>query len=264
MFYMKRILLSFAALFAAANFVSAQVKPVFDPDCAWNTLRAECGVLIPLGTDLADNSLQLSLSYTKLFSDHWGWRAGATYAFENTAVRDFVGAPMSMVYRSYTANFDGRMRDAAIYSAEDVVMDGVMGYGTDRMARDVFTNFLGVLFRGFEVYAGVTPGYVFGDGKIDRVSTTYYSGSGARTELCDAGIQLNRRFTLTADAGVTFSIPIHRVSLNLSPGFHYLLTNNFSEYHQDIDPATFRPVGQPTLRPLRWQVSLSAGISYLF
>ena len=248
----------------AAHFVSAQEKPIFDPDYAWNTLRAECGTLIPVSTDLADNSLQLSLSYTKRFSDHWGWRAGASYASENTAVRDFVSAPMAVVYRSYTASFGRRVRDAAATSVEQVAMDGMMGYGSGRMARDVITSFVGVLFRGFEMYAGVTPGYVFGNGTIERGTTTYYSGAGPRTEMYDAGIQLNRRFTLTADAGVTFSIPIRHISLNVTPGFHYLLTNNFSEYHQDIDPATLRPVGDPTLHPLRWQVSLSGGISYLF
>lgn len=257
---MKRILLSFAAIFAAANLVSAQDKPVFNPDLAWNTVRAECGVLIPLRSELADNSLQYSLSYTKRIFGHWGWRAGATYAYENNSISDFVGVPLAMVYHGNTVSYGQRMRDAAVTSAHQVAWDSAMDYGSDKMARDVLSNFLFVLFRGFEAFAGVTPGYVFGDGTIDR--ETYYTGSAP--QIYEVGIQLNRRFTLTADAGCSFSIPIRRISLNFTPAFHYLLTNNFSEYRQKVEPLTSSTVSQPTLRPLRWQGSLSAGISYMF
>ena len=261
---MKRTLLPLAAFLLAANLVAAQNKPVFNPDLAWNTLRAECGVLIPVNSSVADYSLQYSLSFTKRIFGHWGWRAGATYAHEYTSVRDYVGAPMAAVYRFNTAGFDGRVRDAAVASADKVAWDGMMGYGSDKMARDVLSNFLFVLFRSTEAFVGVTPGYVFGNGSIDRETTVYYAGSGTRAETYDVGIQLNRRFTLSADAGITFSIPIRHISLNFTPAFHYLLTNNFSEYRQDIDPGTSRPVGEPALRPLRWQASLTGGISYLF
>lgn len=261
---MKRTILIFVACFAATSLLSAQEKPVFNPDLAWNTVRAECGVLIPVNSSVADYSLQYSLTYTKRIFGHWGWRAGATYAYENTSVSDYVGAPIAAVYRFNTAGFDGRVRDAAVASADQVAWDGAMGYGSDKMARDVLSSFLFVLFRSTEAFVGVTPGYVFGDGSIDRETTLYYTGSGARAETYDIGIQLNRRFTLSADAGFTFSIPIRHIGLNFTPAFHYLLTGNFSEYRQDIDPATSRPVGQPTLRPLRWQASLTGGISYLF
>ena len=53
-------------------------------------------------------------------------------------------------------------------------------------------------------------------------------------------------------------------SLDLTPAFHYLVTNNFSEYRQQIDPADGSPIGSPTLKPLRWQFSIGFGLSYLF
>ena len=62
---MKRTILFFVACFAAASILSAQEKPVFNPDLAWNTLRAEVGVQFPLGSEVAENGLQYSLSYSK-------------------------------------------------------------------------------------------------------------------------------------------------------------------------------------------------------
>ena len=59
---------------------AAQVKPDFDPDYAWNTIRAEYGALIPAGT-VSNKSLGLmSLSYTRRYSGRWGWRTGVQYA----------------------------------------------------------------------------------------------------------------------------------------------------------------------------------------
>ena len=55
-----------------------------------------------------------------------------------------------------------------------------------------------------------------------------------------------------------------RFSLDITPSFHYLITNNFTEYRQDIDPLTERPVGSPSLRPVRWHFSISGGLSWLF
>ena len=52
--------------------------------------------------------------------------------------------------------------------------------------------------------------------------------------------------------------------LDLTPSVHYLLTNSFSEYRQDVDPLTDRPVGASTLKPVRWQFSISGGLSWLF
>ena len=257
---MKRTILFFAACFAAASIASAQEKPAFNPDLAWNTLRAEVGVQFPLRSEVADGGLLYSLSYTKRILGHWGWRAGATYADKNTSVRNYVGAPLAAVYRFNTVSYGQRVRDVAVTSAHQVAWDSAMGYGSDKMTRDVLSNALFILFRGFEAFAGVTPGYVFGDGTTSR--ETYFTGSGPETY--DVGIQLNRRFTLTADVGCSFSIPIRHISLNFSPAVHYLLTNNFTEYRQKIDPITASSPSQPTLRPLRWQASIMAGISYMF
>jgi hypothetical protein len=148
---------------------------------------------------------------------------------------------------------------------EDVVWDGITGQGSDQMARDVVANFLFIVFRRFEGFVGVTPGYVFGNHSTPG-TTLYGASDGEQTvsAIYEEGIRLNRRFTLTADAGLTLSVPLWRFSLDVTPAFHYLITNNFSEYRQEFDPRPAQPVGSTSFKSVPWQFTLSLGLSYLF
>ena len=254
---MKRLLLSLVASIAALTLVSAQEKPRFNPDQTWNTIRAEYGMLVPMDSYMASSDAFLSLTYTRRFSRHWGWRTGIQYDTEMMSVEDHIGVPVAAVFRTRTYGFGESVRTAAAGAASSAVYEKTIGYGSRDVAENAIFNFLFFLFRRAEGFAGVTPGYVFGHEKVHRhiaQDQNFY----------DEGIQLNRRFTLTADAGFTLSIPVWRFSLDVTPAFHYLITNNFSEYHQDFDPLTDRPVGQPALKPLRWQFSLTGGMSFLF
>ena len=257
---MKKVFLSLA-LFTALS-VSAQEKPRFNPDMTWNTLRAEYGVRIPMGSDLAPDGQALSLSYMHRFANHWAWRTGFEFLPENTSVTDCVGLPVSIVYRTHTYGFETGVRQAMFNSAADVVWDGVMGYGPEQMQRDVVANFLFILFRRAEFFAGLTPGYIFGEGTFP--GSVYGIVDGTRASSYLQTIQLNRRFSLTADAGATLSIPLWRFSLDITPAVHYLVTDNFSEYHQEIDSATGAVIGSPVHKSLRWQFSIGFGLSYLF
>lgn len=261
---MKHFILSFAVLLAALP-VFAQEKPRFNSDQTWNSLRAEYGYWTPIGSDLASGDLFLALDYTHRYSGHWCWRVGALYQAENTSVQDCIGFPLAAVYRTGTQGFKESLRSTAEGSAAQVVWDGAVGYGPDQMSRDVLVGFLTVLLRRAEGFVGITPGYVFGNGTVSRSAGTYWvSGDRPTATYQDAGIQLTRRFTLTADAGLTLSIPLWRFSLDITPSFHYLITNNFTEYRQDIDPLTERPVGSLSLRPVRWHFSISGGLNWLF
>lgn len=259
---MRRSILSLTILLLISSFASAQEKVRFNPDRTWNTLRAEYGYLTPLDSDLAFGDAFLSLSYTRRISGHWCWRAGVQYQLENTSIQDGLGLPVSAVFRTKTYGFDGSLRSAAENSAAQVAWDGIVGYEPDQMARDVLTHFLFILFRRAEAFVGLTPGYVFGKESVSRRSVVSYPP--ATASYRDEGIRINHRFFLTADAGFTLSIPLWRFSLDLTPSVHYLLANSFSEYRQDIDPLTERPVGTPSLKPVRWQFSLSGGLSWLF
>ena len=259
---MKKAFLLPTLLFLTVLSASAQKKERFNLDFTWNTVRAGYGVRIPMGSDLAPDGQALSLSYTRRFSNHWGWRTGFEYLPENSSVTDCAGLPVSLVYRTYTVGFGTGVQNAVLNSAADVVWDGVMGYGPDQMSRDVFSNLLFILFRRAEFFAGLTPGYIFGEGTLP--GSTYGISDGTQTTSYVETIQLNRRFSLSADAGATLSIPLWRFSLDITPAVHYLITNNFSEYHQEIAPSTGTPVGSPVLKSLRWQFSLDFGLSFLF
>lgn len=218
-----------------------------------------------MGSELASGDFFLALDYTHRYSGHWCWRVGALYQAENTSVQDCIGFPVAAVYRTGTQGFKESLRSTAESSAAQVVWDGTVGYGPDKMSRDVLVGFLAVLLRRAEGFVGLTPGYIFGNGSVTRRTEMLWAGDGPLAKSYqDAGVQLTRRFTLTADAGLTLSIPVWRFSLDITPSFHYLFTNNFTEYRQDIDPLTERPVGSPSLRPVRWHFSISGGLSWLF
>ena len=122
--------------------------------------------------------------------------------------------------------------------------------------------FLLSIFRRAEVFAGVTPGYLFGDGSIGR-RLEGYSMDGTRYES-DEGILLNRRFMLTADAGFNLSIPIWRFSLDLSPAFHYLKSPTTSRIPTVHRPARTTAPWAPFRCLVHWYFSISGGISWLF
>lgn len=252
---MRRFLLA-ATLFLVTLSAFAQQKPRFNPDLTWNTLRAEYGMLVPISPGKpVESGESLSLSYTRRFTRHWGWRTGFQYATDYESFDDHFGLPVAVVFRSGTYGFKESVRMAARATASGAVWDGLNGYDSEDIASHALENFLFFLFRRAEGFAGITPGYLSGS------RTTQFVSSWIDYE---EGVRLNSRFTLTADAGFTLSIPVWRFSLDVTPAFHYLITNSFSEYRQSIDPTTGTSVGSPVLKPLRWQFSITGGLSFLF
>ena len=261
---MRIVLLSFSFLLLVFSSVSAQEKPDFDPDLARNTLRAEYGALIPAGTVRNQSYGLLSLSYTRRYSGRWGWRTGFQHAFFNSPV-NYMGFPLAAVYRFTTSSFDGRLQKAMDDSLEDLTWhDGVEipDYEKQRMRNAVFSDFLNVFLRRTELFAGITPGYLLGEESRSKKAYGVTTSSGPI--WMETGFQLNNRFSLAADAGVTCSIPIWRFSLDITSAAHYLFIDNASENRQSIDPKNNTPIGQPTVKPIHWLFSLSGGLSFLF
>ena len=73
---MRNILFSITLFLFLIPSVRAQEKLDFDPDLAWNTLRAEYGAVIPVGTVSNKSFGHFSLSYPRRYSGRWGWRVG--------------------------------------------------------------------------------------------------------------------------------------------------------------------------------------------
>ena len=205
--YMKKVILSLVSILLISNTLAAQVKPDFDPDYAWNTVRAEYGALIPVGSVPNQSFGLLSLSYTRRFSGRWGWRTGVKYASLEAPADQYFGLPFSAVYRLFTSTYGGRGRKAWVDSMDSMSWNGggdVPEYEKQRMRNEVAANVLNIFLRRTEFFAGVTPGYL-------------------------PGLEPDNRFSLAADAGMTLSIPIWRFSLDITPAAHYLLTKNFGE-----------------------------------
>ena len=219
--YMRNLFL-FMALVLVSLSAKAQ-ESGFDPDHAWNTIRAEYGVLMPFNMVSKNGIGVCSLSYTRRYSGHWGWRGGVQYAPLAASTGNGFGFPLAVVYRSSTGSYDGRLQRAFDDSVEDITRDtsvyGKEGYGRDRMSKDVVANLLSIFLRRTELFAGLTPGCLWGD---------------------------KSEFALSANAGITLSIPIWRFSLDFTPAFHFLCTDNVSDNSS------------------RWFFSVSGGVSYLF
>ena len=203
---MKNALLSIAFVLMLVSPAAAQEKPDFDPDYAWNTIRAEYGVVIPAGSVPIDSYWGASLSYTRRYSGRWGWRTGVQYvSLDAPSFYQYYGLPFSAVYRLFTAPYGGRGRKAWVDSMDDASWRGggdVPAYERQRMRNDVAANVLNIFLRRTEFFAGVTPGYM-------------------------PGLEAKHRFSLAADAGMTLSIPLWRFSLDITPAAHYLITDNF-------------------------------------
>lgn len=202
---MRKMLLSFACIALSISSVDAQEKPGFDPDSAWNTIRAEYGALIPVGTTPNQRFGLCSVSYTRRYSGRWGWRTGLQYASLEAPFGKYFGLPLSAVYRFSTQSFDGRVQKAWDDSLDDLAWNGggdVPDQKKGQMRNDVATNFLSVFLRRTEIFAGITPGY----------------------------LQENR-FTFAADAGVTLSIPLWRFSLDITPAVHYVISEDLVPVH---------------------------------
>ena len=244
---MRNLLATFAVFCLSVLPLRAQVQAGYDlPE---NSIRVEYGILTPMGTISNTNYKFTLLSFTHRFSGNRGFRTGVQYGPENTGVRTYVGMPLAFLYRVQTSSYEGLFDDNVRY-------DETWSDSKTREERaNAFSNFLLLIFQRAEAFAGVTPGYLFGSA-TGATAVHGMATSDGKSQLVTTSILLNDRFTLSADAGVTLSIPIWRLNLYVTPAFHYLFTDNFREYRQSATVTETKPI--------RWQASLSGGISFLF
>lgn len=195
---MKRILV-LVLLLAASLPVLAQKQP-FYPEDALREFQIEAGAS-------KINAAFLQVNYTQLFYKRLAWRAGAQIAANSQGYEYLIGAPVAFVLRSEMATTDQAI-DNAFTMAASPVYDPYSYREVDlerSLAQSVAGAILGFLIRRIDVYAGVTPGYYLGPASVER-------------ELRPYG-----RFFLSADAGLSLSIPIWRFTLSATPSLHYAL-----------------------------------------
>jgi len=226
----KTILL--AGLLVLAGWLEAGAQDVrqqlrFNPNYSRQDICAEWGRSnINRGMDTP----YLQVSYTHLFWKHWAWRAGGMLAISPGRYDFAVGAPVSIVYRSGTASFEESLRYGLGGAVASSIWDGAWG-NIDEIPGDILFYLCSILFRRADFFLGVTPGYYLGRA---------LEGEGSRL-YC------------TADLGASLCIPIWRLSLNITPAFHYSFTQT---------PGYDYAFNGPTRNPLFF--SLGLGVSYLF
>lgn len=203
-------------------------KPKFNPNYAMQSLSAEYGVMASFNGGAMD-SQYFQLTYSHKFWRHFSYRTGAMAVPRPGGFELLAGIPLGLSFSTGTASFE----DAASYALHQSIYDVVAGtiwgdYGG--ISHNLVENLLLLLFRRFDFFVGITPGYYFG-----KPSTA-------------SNITIHNRYSLWVDAGMTLSIPIWRFTLNLSPVFHYACINNCEMDNQ----------------PTRTVMSFSGGISYLF
>ena len=193
----------------------------------------------------------LGADYAHYYWNGLGWRAGLQYSSEYSDIDDFVGMPVALAWRSGL-----RTPGKSFYSASESL--GYYLYSEPAGFSDLLVTFLLNLFSRFEVFGGVTPGYLFGGSDISR--SDYRNSEGAAFE--EDGIRVASPFYLSADLGFALSYRIGRFNLRLSPVVHYIVTDSFRRWHRFESDSM--PPSSLTDKPLSWAVSAQAGLYYMF
>ena len=203
---MKKILALF--LLAVSLSLAAQAQDdssaLLEEDSFYTkNLRIEAGIYGGSGVDNYAGMLQLTRTY-----NFWGplaYRTGVLAIGDGLAYDGYLGVPLSLSYCPGTTSLRDRLIWAAEESIVDIIIDVITG-DTDKIGQDIAANLIYVLFARTEFFVGVTPGYWLG-----QKSDFNYG---------------HPRFSLTADAGMVLSIPLGRLSFDITPTYHYSFGKN--------------------------------------
>lgn len=187
--------------------------------------------MVPMDKDFGGD-ITLGLTYEKFYINGLGIRTGLQYTPYTAKLDHTFGVPLALAYR---------------WSKK--------GNWAERASGSTLADILLSLNKGTELYAGITPGYVAAKKSGLHVSTD----SNFKTERhTENGSPL----FLSLDAGMSYSYPIGRVSLNLNPAIHYVLNDTYRVHTVTTDLVD----GSTTAKEhcIRWLFSICGGISFAF
>lgn len=202
------------------------------------------GYLDPFDKEFSGD-ITFNILYHKYFFNGLGLRTGLQYTPTIAKLDHTFGVPLAVSYRW---NNKGDLMENGFRSAKT-------SRETGGNLKDGLFNFLLGLNRGTEFHLGFTPGYVaasksglkaWTDGQI---KTEQYTENGSP-------------FFLSLDGGMAFHYPIGRVSLNLNPAIHYVLTDTYKVHTVTTDMLSGQ--SQANDRYVRWLFSVCGGISFSF
>ena len=223
---MRKILLSLAFIVLSISSVAAQERNRFDREAGFIA-----GVMVPADKDFGAE-VTFGLTYEKFYINGLGIRTGLQYTPYTAKLDHTFGVPLAVAYR----------RDKK-------------GSLAERASGSTLANILLSLNKGTEIFAGITPGYVAAKKSGLHVST---DGNFKTERYTENGSPL----FLSLDAGMVYSYPIGRVSLNVNPAFHYVLTDTYKVHTVTTD--LIDGTTDTKDRVIRWLFSICGGLSFSF
>lgn len=237
--------------------VAAPAKAVRPAGQGLEEVRFGVGVRGAVDRTLRNGSPEIiSLSYARYNQKGIGFRAGAEFMPVNMKIDSYFGLPVAFSARTRPRTFSQSVRTGLESAAVGAVRDAVYGYEPN--ARSILGDFILGLFNRAEFFAGLTPGYIFG------TNTPYGKGFSDKT-VTERTVDLNYRFSLTADVGFSMSFRIWNFNLGFAPAVHYYLTKNYI-YITETSPINDEVGGSPIVKetPVRFQYSVLGFLSYSF
>lgn len=235
-----RYIIGLLLLTATSIQIHAQNSKRYDREAGFTA-----GVMVPMDKDFG-GEVTFGLTYEKFYINGLGIRTGLQYTPYTAKLDHTFGVPIALAYRWSKKNdtwYEDGFRAARI-SAE-----------TGGSKGNALGSFLLNLNRGTEFYAGITPGYVVAkesglhEWSDRRFKTERYTENGSP-------------LFLSLDAGMALNYPIGRVSLNLNPAIHYVLTNTYKVHTVTTDLIDGSTSAKD--RYIRWLFSICGGISFAF
>lgn len=214
--------------------------------------------IVPSGSQASDcsNGTMFRVDYRHFFANRTGFGVGAQHVWNYMDVPGSIGMPVSFVCRTRLHDF-GEQVGKGLRNAidNDPFEDYERSYPPEdynySAARGFFSDvgvFLLSLVNRAEFNVGLTPGYIYGDGKVHRTSYSVIAGGDRFDWSGMKGTEVGSRFCLSADVGATLSYRIWHFCINLSPELHYIVTDSYRIYSKPDK-------GIAETSPQKWQFS---------
>ena len=249
---MKRLSLLLALYLLCSVVVSAQDKPQY-----FQEIRFGAGIRRPVRQTSGWGSSEiLSLSYAHYNLSGIGIRTGVEFMPQNMDVDSYFGVPVALSFRTRAYGIKESLMIGLESAAYGAVRDAY--YGHEPSVSSVLGDFLLGLFNKMDFYVGLTPGYIAGTNDTRHIS---YSGDWVN----ERKVEVQNRFSLTADAGFSMSVRIWRFNLGFVPAVHYYLTKNYLEVINSAPVVSDTGVSSSrTETPVRFQFSVQGAVSFSF
>lgn len=229
-----------------------------------NDISAGYGWVIPIVKgNYGSNGTVVRLDYKHFFKNNAGFGVGVQHIGDYMDVDGNIGVPISFVCRTDMHDYRETFGKGVKYAINnDSFADYDPYYGREYehpVAQGIMSDigaFLVGLVNRAEFRAGLTPGYIYGEGKK---SYTSYKVQGVGDQIGWSGVtgtEVGSRFCLSADAGVTLSYRIWHFCLSLNPELHYIMTDSYRLYSKPDG-------GTAETRPQRWQVSMMFSLNLM-